>query len=307
MSVRQAIQQFFIGAYHSFYIFIRLFSKNEPSPSEAFEKSDSDTKHDAYINSIQTKIKMYCILNGSIFFSSLCYVDYIILPMLNWCVYKIFPVSYHDLANYLIRTGFKILILYFWSLSIILFYSLFQYMKFNNDDEKKGNIFTSAFRLIKNVIIKATDITTIVLFEIILLVESIVYSMIPLQWLASLLYHTHFAFFLSVMVFDFKWSLKGWNTQQKIDFIESRCMYFLGFGLVLSILFNIPGSIIYNAVISSFFIPIVVYNGMQTRCEDLEPTSVRLPVFDFQVGIIQFVNKKLTGSKTIETVLKKVN
>lgn len=297
MSIKIAIKQFFIGIYHSLYIFIRLFKKNEASPADKFEKNEIDENNDAYISSVQSKIKIYCILNGCIFLSIVCYMDYVILPMLDWCIYKMIPDSYYNLATSLMRTIFKILILYFWSLSIFLFYSLFQYMKFSSNDEKKTSMLS--FRFIKNVIIKTIDITTTATFQTILLIESIICSFIPLEWIANMLFHIHFAFFISFMVFDFKWSLKGWNLQEKIDFMESRCMYFLGFGLVLSILFCIPGSLIYNTIMSSFFIPLVVFNGMETQCENLIPSEVRFPIFDFQMSIMKFLNRKSSKSKEV--------
>jgi len=96
----------------------------------------------------------------------------------------------------------------------------------------------------------------------------------------------------------------GWDTERKIDFFETRCMYFLGYGLVLSLLFNLPGSIIYNITFSTFFIPIVVFNVMETKCEQLDPISIRFPVFDFQFHILRLL-MKLTRSENRNTTVDK--
>ena len=91
----------------------------------------------------------------------------------------------------------------------------------------------------------------------------------------------------------------GWDIERKIHFIETRCMYFLGFGLVLSVLFNMPGSLIYNTTFSTFFIPIVIFNGIETSCEHLEEIEIRFPVFDFQFSLIRLMARLLGNSKSI--------
>lgn len=284
-----AVQQFFLGIYHSAYIFIRLVRNPQPSVEDTFNKTKEEHQKDQYIERIQMNVRFFCFLNGAIFFSCVCYMDYIILPLIDWCVYKILWESWQSIFTYCIRTAFKIAILYFWSLSLFLFYSFYQLNKFGEHEEKKRSIFTFAFRFLGNMFTKSLDIVTILVYQIILLIESIVMCLIPVPWIANILFHIHFSFFLAFMVYDIKWSLMGWNLEKRIEFIESRCMYFLGFGLVLSLLFSWPGSLIYNTTFSTFFIPMVVFNCMEMRCEHLESNPVRFPVFDFHAGIVRFL------------------
>lgn len=181
------------------------------------------------------------------------------------------------------------MILSFWSLSVLVFFSIFQIYKFGKDLPPEKSIFS---KLSSNLIKHSVDIFTVFYFEIILAIQSLLMCLLPIPWLSDFLYHFHFSFFLSFLIFDFKWTLMGWSTQKKIDFIETRCMYFFGFGLVLSILFNWPGSLIYNTTFSTFFIPIIFLNGILTKCEHLEGSKVRFPVFDFQIPIFKILGEK---------------
>ncbi len=258
------IRQFVLGVYHSVFLFIRLLKKggSNTSPEDIFNQEKSETIAETYFESIHSKIRLFCFINGSIFFSCVCYIDYIILPLIDWIIYKIFWVKYHFIITFLVHTFFKCLILYCWSLSTLLFFSLFQMYKFGNKQHTKTSIFMFVFKFFKGFFARTLDILTVFTFEIVLLVQSMLMCLIPLSFVSSILFHVHFSFFLSFLVFDFKWSIMGWDIERKIDFFETRCMYFLGFGLVLSILFNLPGSVIYNTTFSTFFIPIIVFNVM---------------------------------------------
>lgn len=306
LSWKICIKQFLTGVYDSLYIFARLFGKNDSSVENDFKESNSERKLKVYVNQMQLNLKILCFLNGTIFFSSVCYMDYIILPLLDWIFYKVLWDEYYDTITFMVRVAFKLIILYFWTMSILFFYSLFQLFKFAKQDETKRNIFTFVYRFLKNIFFKSIDIVTVFSYEIILLIESLLMCLIPLTWLSSVLFHIHFSFFISFMIFDLKWSLMSWDIQQKMDFIESRCMYFLGFGLVLSLLFTLPGSLIYSTTLSTFFIPIVILNGIETKCENLDSLSIRFPVFDFQISLLNFLTKLTSSGKKKNNIEKLV-
>jgi hypothetical protein len=300
-----AFRQFFLGVFHSLYIFIRLVKKTQSSAEDDFKRTKEEYQKDEYIERINANVRFFCFLNGAVFFSCVCYMDYIILPLFDWCVYKLLWTSLQWTLSYCVRAAFKIAILYFWSLSLFLFYSYYQLNKFGNQEERKWSIFTFAFRFFLSIFTKSLDIVTILVFQLILLIESLLMCLIPIEWLSNLLFHIHFSFFLAFIIFDIKWSLMGWNLEKRIEFIESRCLYFLGFGLVLSWLFSWPGSLIYNTTFSTFFIPMVVFNCMETKCEHLEPTLIRFPVFDFHVGFIRIFLSSWFKNKDTKSSIEK--
>lgn len=288
---------FFLGMYHSLYIFIRLFKRN----NNALDDSDNIKKQHARI---QSNIKLFCLVNGLVFLTCVCYIDYIIMPTIYMITNRILWESCQQIVYSFIDNGFKVLILYLWTLSTLFFFTIFQILKFGSKNGEKKSIFKICFNALTSTLSKAIDISTVFTFECIILVESMLMLLIPLEWLSKFLFHIQFSFFLSFMIFDYKWSLMSWSIKDKIDFIESRCTYFLGFGLVLSMLFLLPGSLIYNVSFSTFFIPIVIYNAIETKCEHLEPVKIRFPVFDFQFSFFIFFLKKFVGSNANAEKLK---
>jgi hypothetical protein len=289
MTIKSSIFQFFLGIFHSLKLFIRIFKStnkyeeinyNDEDKSSKSNKTDETTDLFLLSDSIQKNIRYFCLINAAVLFSCVCYFDYILLPFLDWITYKIIWKRYQSYITFIINNMFQIVILYFWTLSTCLFYFVLQLLKYFKNPKEKANIIKVIFKQMTNFLTNTVDIATVFTFKFILLVESLLMLLIPLSFLSKLLFHIHFAFFLSFMVFDFKWSLMNWSVKERIDFMESRCTYFLGFGLVLSLIFCYPGSLVYNTTFSTFLIPIIIFNGLETKCEHLKPVSIRFPIFE---------------------------
>ena len=195
---------------------------------------------------------------------------------------------------------FDLFIIYFWSLSSIFLYFSFQIFILSEKNEhktKKYNIFKLFYKYIKKSIINIADIFIVFSFELVLFVQALLMCFIPVHWLSQLFFHIHFSYLLSFLVFNFKWSLMSWNLNTRISFMESRFSYFLGFGLVLSIILSLPDSFIYSAVLSSFLFPVFLFNAIETNCEHLNPVSLRFPIFDFTFSLFKFISSFIGRTK----------
>ena len=289
MSIKRGIFQFCLGTYHSLFIFIRIFKS--PDVQEAFEELKPSKCSDLQLlsSSIQRNIKLFCLINAAILFSCIFNMNYIIMPFLDWITYKLLWAKFQPLTIHVTKSLFQVFILYYWTLSTCCFYCLLQLLKYFKNGGTKSNLIKVFFNTVRNFFTSTLEIVAVFIFEIVLLAECLIMLLIPLKWLSAMLFHMHFSFLLSFMIFDFKWSLLSWTIKDRIDFMESRCTYFLGFGLVLSMLFSMPSSLLYSMTLATCFIPLMIFNGIQTKCEHLEPVVLRFPIFDFQFGLLNLL------------------
>jgi len=219
-------------------------------------------------------------------------LNYIFKPILSWLIEKFIFTKIQFLLQFFIVNLFDLIIIYSWSLSCMLLYFSFQIFILSEKSETKSRKFFIfvLYRLLKKALVNTLDVFIVFAFEIVLFFQSLLMVFIPITWLSKLFFHMHFAYLLSFLVFNFKWTLMSWNLVTRIGFIESRFSYFLGFGLVLSVILSLPESFICSAVLASFLFPIFLFNAIETPCEHLKPVPIRFPVFDITFSLFRFVS-----------------
>ncbi len=321
MSLKESIEQFIIGLSDSLIGFLGIFKKRKIKPTNDFDDDDDDNdknliKQDTIDQTPQAIIKLelsknlhdniffICKLNGLIFLTVSFYLHYIFKPILYWLTDHFIITSIQFIFNFLISNIFDLVIIYLWSISVVFLYFSFQIfiLRERKNAKTKKNRIILAYRFVKKLIVNMADVLIVFCFETVLFTQSLLMCFIPVNWLRQLFFHVHFSYLLSFLVFNFKWTLMSWNLNTRISFMESRISYFLGFGLVISIIISLPDSFIYSAVLSSFLFPIFLFNAIETNCEHLKPVSIRFPIFDFTFSLFRYFSSFISSSKEIKII-----
>lgn len=314
MSLKDSIEQFLIGLSDSLIGIFNIFKRR--SSSSSFDSptmslsSASDFKSQQQQSRASNKIRLskklhdniffICKLNGLLFLTIVFYLHYIFKPILSWLIERFIFTQIQFIFNFFITNVFDLFIIYFWSLSSIFLYFSFQIfiLKEKNEQKQKKYCYIKlVYKYAKKSIINIADVFIVFSFELVLFVQSLLMCFIPVHWLSQLFFHLHFSYLLSFLVFNFKWSLMSWNLNTRLTFMESRFSYFLGFGLVLSIILSLPDSFIYSAILASFLFPCFLFNAIETNCEHLKPVNLRFPIFDFTFSLFSFVSSFIGKSK----------
>jgi len=324
MSIKESIEQFIIGLSDSLIGFFGIFKKRKPTndlddvidneknlkliTSTSNNDETSTTKQDniklELSKNLHDNIFFICKLNGLVFLTVSFYLHYIFKPIMYWLTTNFVFTSFQFIFNFFISNTFDLVIIYLWSISVVFLYFLFQIsiLKEKKRVKTNQNRFILGYRFVKKIILNMADVLIVFVLETVLFTQSLMMCFIPVDWLRQVFFHVHFSYLLSFLVFNFKWTLMSWSLNTRINFMESRISYFLGFGLVISIIISLPDSFIYSAVLSSFLFPIFLFNAIETNCEHLKPNSIRFPIFDFTFSLFRFFSSFISTSKEIQII-----
>ncbi|CAH0395304.1 unnamed protein product [Bemisia tabaci] len=208
-----------------------------------------------------------CALNGGIFWLSILIFECACLPSLKYVISLIFSHS-PATAN---SIWFWVHLFLSWTFSTVWVLPLFFLSKVVNSLWFQ-DIADSAYRYsqgkpqnILNISKLIADSFFSILVQALFLVQSMVVSMIPIVAIGQLLSLMHMCLLYSLYAFEYKWCNMGWELHRRLTFIENNWPYFIGFGLPLAILTELPKSYFVSGCVFSILFPLWIISGNEAN------------------------------------------
>lgn len=76
-----------------------------------------------------------------------------------------------------------------------------------------------------------------------------VVNLLPINYLGSILCFIHMCLLHSLYSFEYKWFHMGWELHKRLTYIEYNWPYFIGFGMPLAILTQLPNNYVIRYVL----------------------------------------------------------
>lgn len=137
---------------------------------------------------------------------------------------------------------------------------------------RKGRpqLFSSISKLIADVLMS-------LLVQCLFLAQSWLVGFVPVSYLGRVLSFIHLALLYSLYSFEYKWFNMGWELHKRLTYIEYNWPYFLGFGIPLAILTELPNSFILSGCVFSTLFPLFIISG-----NEASPKAI---TYDFPIKI----------------------
>jgi len=243
---------------------------------------------------IRTRMYECLMANIVVLLSSVLILDFIILPFLSEDVRSFFNGAYYVFYIYPIY-GISYILSAVWYIDIAEQAYLFSY----SEPLPKIKSFQGFIRFGADLIYRCFFIGC---FS----VQLFMFQYIP--HIGISLYFIHLCAFNAFISFEYKWDLRKWTTEQKINYFEEHIFYLLGFGTPLTLIVSFCPKFI-GLAIFAFLLPIYImmsilshplslyYNinyenlSMEdiSRIKGYKKIPFKLPIFQFAF----FFNSKL--------------
>ncbi|XP_049868079.1 etoposide-induced protein 2.4 [Pectinophora gossypiella] len=212
---------------------------------------------------VLTRVLQSCILNGFIFLLSILVFEYALLPAVKYLVTVVFghnPGVAHNVWGWMqpfLSMTFRMI----WVLPLFLLSKLVNSLWFQDIADSAYRHRRGRPQFMSSVSKIIADSLFSLLVQALFLVQSMLVSMLPITYIGELLCLVHMCLLYSLYSFEYKWFNMGWELHKRLTFIETNWPYFLGFGLPLAVLTQIPQSYIISGCVFSIFFPVFILSG----------------------------------------------
>ncbi|CAH2236670.1 jg20889 [Pararge aegeria aegeria] len=281
---------------------------NERALSRTTPIDFDDSKHKQKQPKVQqeskvlTRVLQSCILNGFIFLLSILIFEYVLLPAVKYLVILIFghnPGVAHSVWGWMqpfLSMTFRMI----WVLPLFLLSKLVNSLWFQDIADSAYRHRRGRPQFMSSVSKIIADSLFSLLVQALFLVQSMLVSMLPITYIGELLCLVHMCLLYSLYSFEYKWFNMGWELHKRLTFIETNWPYFLGFGLPLAVLTQIPQSYIISGCVFSIFFPVFILSGNEATPVTGSDYPLRLfsPVVAISNGMFRFVRHSAADDKT---------
>lgn len=278
----------------------RALSRSPPVDFETskLKQKQSKVKQES---KVLTRVLQSCILNGFIFLLSILIFEYALLPAVKYLVILVFghnPGVAHNVWGWMqpfLSMTFRMI----WVLPLFLLSKLVNSLWFQDIADSAYRHRRGRPQFMSSVSKIIADSLFSLLVQALFLVQSMLVSMLPITYVGELLCLIHMCLLYSLYSFEYKWFNMGWELHKRLTFIETNWPYFLGFGLPLAVLTQIPQSYIISGCVFSIFFPVFILSGNEATPVAGSDYPLRLfsPVVAISNGMFRFVRHSVDDKR----------
>ena len=268
MNFKIAIIQFIQGFKDSYNGLIKFYQEQKKEVNKISNNSKSSQQNKLSLK-LKQRIVQSCILYGLFLLSCILIFNFILMPLLNYIIFKINNNDYylliHNYVNNFIHYSFS----FVWIMPVFLLSKIFNVLCYQDiADCAFYRRYKSQNQGSKIAYIIADSIFSCLL-QVVFLVQSSIFIYIPIYFLNNLLFHLHISLLYALYAFEYKWFNFGWTIKKRLNYIELKWPYFFGFGLSLSIITSLFNSYIINATLFAFLFPALLLSAIEADCDEL--------------------------------------
>ncbi|XP_033323484.1 EI24 domain-containing protein tank [Megalopta genalis] len=208
-----------------------------------------------------------CALNGGVFWASILIFECGLLPFLKYLLTIIFGHSsgmgmtvWSWTKPFLSLTFGTVWVLPLFLLSRIVNSLWFQDIADSAYRYRQGRplLLSSVSKLIADTLFS-------ILVQALFLGQGMLVSRFPLPIVGDILALVHMCLLYALYTFEYKWFNMGWELHKRLSFIESNWPYFVGFGLPLAVLTQLPNSYVISGCVFSILFPVFIVSGNEAE------------------------------------------
>ncbi|XP_063708507.1 etoposide-induced protein 2.4 homolog [Culicoides brevitarsis] len=254
--------------------------------------SNCDKNKSADENSVSKRVFQCCALNGGIFFLSIAFKNYILMHGIRHIV----DIIYGDVDRsarmwrYIEPTldGFFGVL---WIMPLFLLSRTVNSLWFQDIADSAFKIRKGRPQLFPSISKFIADVLMSLLVQCLFLGQIWLVKFVPHPYLARAVSFIHLALLYSLYSFEYKWFNMGWELHKRLTYIEYNWPYFLGFGIPLAILTELPSDFFVSGCVFSTLFPLFIISGNEASPKAITydfPIKIFSPVILISNLIIKF-------------------
>uniref|UniRef100_A0A1B0CYH4 Etoposide-induced protein 2.4 n=1 Tax=Phlebotomus papatasi TaxID=29031 RepID=A0A1B0CYH4_PHLPP len=185
-------------------------------------------------------------LNGGVFWASMVIFEYGILPVLKQLLTFMlsnesgFGMSVWGWMQPFLSLIFQMI----WVLPLFLLTKIVNSLWFQDIADSAYKFRKGRPQLIPSISKLFADTLFSLIVQGLFLAQSMLVSLLPISYVGSILCFVHMSLLYSLYSFEYKWCNMGWELHKRLTYIEYNWPYFVGFGVPLAIVTQLPNSYI---------------------------------------------------------------
>lgn len=195
---------------------------------------------------------------------SILMFEYGILPGLNFCLSYLFSNSGTVATIWgWMKPSLSLLFHSFWVAPLFLLSKIVNSLWFQDIADSAYKFRKGRPQLIPSISKLIADTLISLLIQVLFLLQSTIikYLPIPVPFACSILYIVHMSLLCSLYAFEYKWFNMGWELHKRLTYIETNWPFFIGFGLPLAILSELPNSLVISGCVFSVLFPLFILSA----------------------------------------------